>query len=1051
MVTCSSCGQENPEGFRFCGNCGASLEPVPAPRETRKTVTVVFSDVTGSTALGEQLDPESLRRVMGRYFDEMKAVVEAHEGTVEKFIGDAVMAVFGIPIVHEDDALRAVRAAAEMRDRLAALNEELERDWGVRIEVRTGVNTGEVVAGDGSGGQRFATGDAVNVAKRFEEAAPPGEILLGETTWRLVRDAVDVERLEDLALKGKGKPVGAYRLRSIEPEAMGRARSLDSPMVGRERERSLLQQAYERSVGEPACHLFTVLGAAGVGKSRLLAEFLEGLGDSATIAHGRCLPYGEGITFRPVLELVRTLIGDEDPSTIADHLGEDENAELIAGHISAAVGMTDGTSPKEETSWAVRKLLEAEARERPLVVVFDDIQWGQPTFLDLVEYVSDLSREAPILLVCLARPELLDARPGWGGGKFNATSVLLEPLGEEEAAELIDNLLGRAELDAAVRDRVAEAAEGNPLFVEEMLAMLIDDGLLERQNGSWTATGDLGSVSVPPTIHALLSARLDRLEPNERSVIERASVEGKVFHRGAVVALAPDIGNEVGGHLQRLVRKELLRPDDPEFPGEDAFRFRHLLIRDAAYNAMPKELRADLHERFAGWLERMAGDRILEYEEILGFHLEQAYRYRDELAPLDDDGRALGAQAAERLASAGHRALGRGDAPAAKSLFERTLAVLPPDGPARPRLLCDLGLALTDLGEIGRAETVLSEARAAAAAHDDAVSAAVAHLRWTFVHLLSGHSQMAESRQEVGEAVRELEQLQEEAVLAEAYSMLGTLRMWTGLCAEAIDALERSVLLARRAGADEVANRSLVWLLVAAHWGPTPVPEALALCDRVRSEGGRNIEAFADTSAGHFHRMAGDWEKGTELILGGRKVLHELGQHVNAASTRMASARGEYFMGRLEAAEEELRLAYAELESMGEKGYLSTVVAILALVLCAQSRYDEAEEAALNARELGAEDDFTTELYWRYAQAEVLASRSEFDDARTLLDEADQLLEGTDYISDNAAGLISRSTVEKAAGNREAAMAALQTAMALFESKGDVMAATFTRERLAVL
>ena len=663
MPICPHCGQENPEGFRFCGACGASLEAVPAPRETRKTVTVVFSDVTGSTALGEQLDPESLRRVMGRYFDEMKAVVEAHEGTVEKFIGDAVMAVFGIPIVHEDDALRAVRAAAEMRDRLVALNEELERDWGVRIEVRTGVNTGEVVAGDGSGSQRFATGDAVNVAKRFEEAAPPGEILLGETTWKLVRDAVEVEALEGLSLKGKGKPVSAYRLSAIEPEAEGRARRLDSPMVGRDRERTLLGHAYERAAGERSCHLFTVLGAAGVGKSRLIAEFVGGLGESATVVRGRCLPYGEGITFWPVLEIVRRLHGD-DLGSIATSLAGDENAELIAERVAGAVGLSGPAGSSEETFWAVRKLLEAHARERPLVIVFDDVHWGEPTFLDLVEHIADLSRDAPIFLVCLARPDLLDARPGWSGGKFNATSVLLEPLGEEDSAELIANLLGRAELEPEVRTRVTEAAEGNPLFVEEMLGMLIDDGLLERQNGHWLASGDLASVAVPPTIQALLSARLDRLEPSERAVVERASIEGKVFHRGAVAELAPtEVRNDVGGHLQSLVRKELLRPDQSAFVGDDAFRFRHLLIRDAAYEAMPKELRSELHERFASWLERVAGDRVLEYEEILGFHLEQAYRYRLELSPPDDAARDVGAKAAERLGSAGERALSRSDCP----------------------------------------------------------------------------------------------------------------------------------------------------------------------------------------------------------------------------------------------------------------------------------------------------------------------------------------------------------------------------------------------------
>ena len=705
------CGQENPEGFRFCGACGASLEAVPAPRETRKTVTVVFSDVTGSTALGEQLDPESLRRVMGRYFDEMKAVVESHEGTVEKFIGDAVMAVFGIPVVHEDDALRAVRAAAEMRERLAALNEELERDWGVRIDVRTGVNTGEVVAGDPSGGQRFATGDAVNVAKRFEEAAPANEILLGATTYRLVRDAVEVEQVADLTLKGKSAPVDAFRLLSIEPGAAGRARRLDSPMVGRERERTALHQAYERAAGERACHLFTVLGTAGVGKSRLVSEFLDGLGERATVVHGRCLPYGEGITFWPLREVIRTLYGEDFPSTIRARLAGDENAELIAERLGAALGHVESIGPTDETSWAVRKLFEALARERPFVVVFDDLQWAAPTFLDLVEHIADWSRDAPILLVCLARPELLEGRPRWSGGKFNATSVLLEPLNEAESGELVGNLLGRAQLAGEVRARVMNAAEGNPLFVEEMFAMLIDDGLLERSNGDWVPTGDLATVTVPPTIQALLSARLDRLGPTERAVSERASIEGKVFHRGAVVELSSEeIRSEVGSHLEALVRKELVRPDHAQFPGEDAFRFRHQLIRDAAYDAMSKELRAELHEQFAAWLENAAGDRVLEYEEILGFHLEQAYRYRAELAPVDEAARDLASRAAERLSSAGEHARLRGDMAAAADLLDRAASLLPNDDARRRKLLPALLDATIEAGQLSRASDAVTEA-----------------------------------------------------------------------------------------------------------------------------------------------------------------------------------------------------------------------------------------------------------------------------------------------------------------------------------------------------
>jgi class 3 adenylate cyclase/tetratricopeptide (TPR) repeat protein len=994
----------------------------------RKTVTVVFSDVTGSTALGERLDPESLRRVMGRYFDEMKAVVERHEGTVEKFIGDAVMAVFGIPIVHEDDALRAVRAAAEMREQLNALNEELERDWGVRIEVRTGVNTGEVVAGNGSSGQRFATGDAVNVAKRFEEAAPPGEILLGDTTWRLVRDAVEVEPLDDLELKGKSGSVMAYRLLSIQPGAAGRARRLNSPMVGRDRERAALVQAYERVVGDRACHLFTVLGAAGVGKSRLIAEFLNGLGESAAAVQGRCLPYGDGITFWPVLEVVRML-----------------------GAEPASVGLAEATSPSDETAWAVRKLFEARAQERPLVVVFDDVQWGEPTFLDLVEHVADLSRDAPILLVCLARPELLDSRSGWAGGKFNATSVLLEPLAEDESAELINNLLGRTELDAEVRARVAEAAEGNPLFVEEMLGMLIDDGLLERQNGYWIATGDLKAVSVPPTIHALLSARLDRLGPDERAVVERGSVEGRVFHRGAVAELAPrEIRDGVTGHLQALVRKELLRPDSAEFVGDDAFRFRHILIRDAAYNAMPKELRAELHERFAAWLEHVAGPRVIEYEEILGFHLEQAHRYRVELAPLDDRAQSLGRAAATHLSAAAERALARGDAPAAASLFERALKIVPPESPDVPRMLCDLGLALSDRGEFQRAERVLADALSAAEARNEPATGAAALMRSTWVQLLSGGALMNESKAKIVESVHALEKLQDESGLAEAYSFLGTLLTWTGRCADAAEVLQRSIALAQQQGDTKTATRSIVWLLTNAIWGPMPVEEGLRLCDRfLEDPASRQMQGSVTVYQGVLHAMVGRWGEAQDEIRTGRILLEELGQHVIVGSTSIPVARMERFTDQLAEAEEELRQGYRLLDQMGERGYLSTVSALLALVLCAQHRYEEAEAYALDARELGAEDDITTQLYWRCAQAEVLASRGEFDEAFRLAQEAQDVIDATDYTTDRAAALMSRAVVEKAAHNRDRARSALEQAVALFEEKGDVTGAAHSRDLIA--
>ncbi len=604
MVVCPECGHENPDGARFCNECATSLDAAPTPRETRKTVTVLFCDVAGYTETGERLDPEALRRLQSRYFDDARVALERHGATVEKFIGDAVMAVFGTPQLHEDDALRAVRAALELRKAIEELG----------LEARIGINTGEVVAGSGDA---LVTGDSVNVAARLEQAAEPGVILIGESTQRLLSGAVTSELAGPVEAKGKAEPLRAWRLVDVRADAEAVPRRLDSPLVGREREHAALRQAYDRAAQERSCHLFTILGAAGVGKSRLAAELVAEVRVRARVATGRCLPYGEGITYWPLHELLIDV--DDERARPAQ--------ELLKAELS---------SP-EELFLIVRKLLETLAREQPLLVVFDDVHWADPTFLDLVDHVSDLSRDAPILLVCLARPDLLDQRPGWGGGKLNATSVLLEPLAEEDCERLISSFLGQSELEQEARSRILEAAEGNPLFVEEMLEMLIDDGLLERNNGSWVASRDLSEVAVPPTIQALLAARLDRLSDEERAVAQRGAVEGKVFHHGAVSELAPEsIRRRLSAHLLSLVRKELVRPYEAEFAGEDAYRFRHLLIRDAAYQSLSKADRAQLHERFASWLEGRLGGADEDYEEILGYHLEQAYRCRVELGSPDD-------------------------------------------------------------------------------------------------------------------------------------------------------------------------------------------------------------------------------------------------------------------------------------------------------------------------------------------------------------------------------------------------------------------------------
>jgi class 3 adenylate cyclase/tetratricopeptide (TPR) repeat protein len=1042
MPTCPQCGQENPEGFKFCGSCGAVLaEEAPAPREVRKTVTVVFSDVTGSTALGERLDPESLRRVMSRYFDEMQAVVEAHEGTVEKFIGDAVMAVFGIPVLHEDDAVRAVRAAAEMRERLAELNEELERNWGVTIAVRTGVNTGEVVAGDASsGGQRFATGDAVNVAKRLEEAAPPNEILLGVTTHNLVRDAVEVEAVAALELKGKGEPVKAYRLLSIEPGAEGRTRRLDSPMVGRERERALLERAYERAAGERGCHLFTVLGTAGVGKSRLLAEFLKGLGDNATVVGGRCLPYGEGITFWPLLEVLRKLYGEELVSAIATRLAGDENAELIANRVGAAVGLAESGSATEETFWAVRKLFEAQASEQPLVLVFDDLQWGQPTFLDLLEHVADWSRDAPILLICLARPEFLDDRPGWGGGKFNATSVLLERLSDEDSAELVLNLLGRAGLAEDVRARITDAAEGNPLFVEEMLAMLIDDGLLERSNGDWVPSGDFESVAVPPTIQALLAARLDRLGPSERSVIERASVEGKVFHRGGVVELSPtDARAGVGGHLHALVRKELVRPDTAELPGEDAFRFRHLLIRDAAYDGMPKELRAELHERFAAWLERAAGRRrFVEYEEILGYHLEQAYGYRMELAPVDDAVRELGKRAAGHLESAGRRALVRGDRPATTNLLGRAHALLPPGDTRVPELLVERGAALREQGELGGADRLFAEAADSARVLGNRALELRAELERASVRTGFDPEGEVWLRELTETAIPELESLGDEHGLSVAWRMVAHRHLVDMRFADTERALRRSIEHAGRAGDRRAELDGLIWLIRLHTFGPEPVDVGIRLCEQTlaKADVEPELASVATRVLGVLYGLRGEFDRGRALLAQARAMQLELGMEMTRATETMLGAQLELLAQDYDAAEGLLRPSIEILSRAGEKGYLSTVIGYLAQVCYRQGKYDEAEELARQAEEAGGADDVETQRLSLAVKAKVLARRGETAEAESLAQSAVELLAPTDALVAKAEVMLDLAEVLELAGRPDEASSAAREAVRLYAAKG---------------
>jgi class 3 adenylate cyclase/tetratricopeptide (TPR) repeat protein len=1061
VLVCANCGQENPEGASFCLRCGQPLVPVGvvAPtRESRKTVTVLFSDVTGSTALGEQLDPESLRRVMGRYFAEMRAVLEAHGGTVEKFIGDAVMAVFGIPVLHEDDALRAVRAASDMRDHLAALNDQLEQDHGVRILVRTGVNTGEVVAGDPDAGQTLVTGDAVNVAARLEQTATPGEILIGETTHRLTRDAVEAEQLEPLALKGKEAAVAAYRLVAVRPGEAGVARRLDSPMVGRDRQLRLMAQAFESATADRACNLFTVLGSAGVGKSRLVQEFLSSVEGAATL-RGRCLPYGDGITFWPLREMVlqaADITGDEGPEAARERIlallpGSDDDA-LIADRLIQVAGLGDSPAPgtTEDLFWAMRKLLESMAQSSPLVAVIDDIHWAEPTLLDLIEHVAEWTRDSPVFLVCIARPELLELRPGWGGGRVNVTTTLLEPLTEQESEELVSNLLGHAQLEESARVRIAEAAEGNPLFVEEMLSMLIDDGLLRRSNGDWVPAGDLSQVRVPPTIRALLAARLDRLEHEERAVIERASVVGKVFYGGAVAQLSPEpIRQKVPGHLMTLVRKELIRRDPSRFAGDESFRFRHILIRDAAYEGMSKETRADLHEAFAQWLAGEMAERTAEFDEVLGYHFEQAFGYRRELGPIGDRDREVARLAADHLARAAGRALARRDLHAAAGLLTRTKDLLPPGAPGRLELLVDLAAALFDMGAFARGEVAITEALEGAKAQGDRA------IEWRARIVQEGRQDRTAAWGDTGaiaeEAIRVFEELGDDLGLSRAWVLIAG-ALWNANQAEQTGiALQKAIDYARRVGATRDVAECLQWMTGVLLWGPTSALEGIARCqDMLKDVGGnRFLEAGILTAMACLQAMQGQADEARASLARGMAYHQDLGTNVLGAM--QTAARGSMvadLVGDRAWAEQLARRGYEELTRMGEKGYLSTLVTVVADLVFYRGDDDEALELTRVSEEASAPDDLSSLISWRGVRAKVLARRGQTEEAGTLAGEAIRLGEGTDNLEVRARSTWNLAEVLRMSGRPDAAAEEYRRAMGLWEQKGNLVQVGRCRQRL---
>ena len=950
----------------------------------RKTVTVLFCDLTGSTALGETLDPERLRAVLARYFDGMKAIVEKHGGSVEKFIGDAVMAVFGVPLLHEDDAMRALRAAAEMRDALPGLG----------LEGRIGVMTGEVVTGTE---ERLATGDAVNVAARLEQAARSGEVLIGRPTLELVRDAVDVEPIEPLELKGKSEAVPAYRLLRVHevPE-----RSRGELFVGRARELEIVREGWERVLAGEHCELITIAGDPGVGKSRLAAEALASI--DASILRGRCPPYGEGITYWPVVEVLKQL-----------QVPPPEGAAAAA--VGSLLGETEASTSAEEIAWAFRKTLEHAAAERPVVVVFDDIQWGEEVFLDLIEHVALLSSGASILLFCIARPELTERRPSW------PVAIRLEPLGDADIDELIpERIIGE------LRDKIARTSGGNPLFIEEMLAVARETD---------------GQVVVPPTLQALLAARVDHLETAERSVLERGAIEGEIFHRGAVQALSPQ-ETQVTSRLAALVRRELIRPTEPLFSGEDGFRFRHILIRDAAYDALPKATRADLHERMASWLEE-EGTELVELDELIGYHLEQACRYRAELGTPDDG--TLAAAARRRLVTGGHRAVRRQDYAAAASLLERAAALAPSD---------QLDLALENaLGEAlfwsGRSDEALRRAdllAERAAATGDRVGEISARIKaGVFALNLTPEGATEELAASINRDLPELEAAGNHMALYIAYSALAEVAHLRARVDVALEASERAFAHAQ---AGHVPTENLGSLAAYRYFGSTPAPDLLEWLDENEPRGAQN--QFLRAYRAMTLAMLGRADEGRAILAESRANQAERGGGTLLANLLSFECVDlELWAGDPTAAAEFGAEGFRLHEEMGNRDFLPFAAGNFARALYELDRLDEADRWAGRSAEIGTSDDALKEMHWRQVKAKVLARRGEQAEGERLAREAVAIGDGTDSLIGQGDAYADLAEVLFLGVKPDEAAAALRSALDRYERKGHIVLAQRIRERLA--
>jgi DNA-binding SARP family transcriptional activator len=1009
------------------------LVAAPDQAERRKHVAVAVIDIVVGADGGRELDPELVSRASGRAFEVVAASAARHHGLVYRAAGGRVITVFGAASAHEDDALRATRAVVDGGSALRTLAAELERDVGVRLGLQAGIEAGVALVGRDDAGDLSISGNVLFSAERAAVSAANDEIVIGGTARSLL---VGAARIEPLAPADDERPLG--RLLELVARPSTSAKPHGGRLVGRADELAELRHALARTIRERRCLLVTVLGEAGIGKSRLALELQRHEEGHARMVWGACRSYGEGVTLSPLTDIVTELVED---ATIwagaAARLGGDDEAEQVASVIAGAVGAGEPLGTTEEVFWAARRLLEVMARERPLVVVFDDVHWAEPTFLDLVEHVAEWSRDAAILLICLARPELIEERPSWGSGRVNAATLLLEPLSAAESNMLVAELPVGRELAPEARMRIASFGGGNPFFVEQLLAVAAQE------------PGFAAELSSPPTVQALLGARLDRLGPGERVVLEHASVVGVEFAVDALAELMPKhLRGSAPVELERLARRRLVRPLEGGVLRSDRHAFTHVLIREAAYDSLPKHRRAALHARLAGWFEEQIVDQPPELDEVVGYHLEQAHRYRHELGQVGADVPALAERAAARLAAAGRRADALGDMPKAVSLLGRASGLLDPDHPARAETLAELGEALRDAGDLERAETTLSEAIEAAARSGDAAAEARAlAVRWQVRLQTDPLVSFEEVASAIGATMDRLLELGHERGLAKAWVSLAEVPWLRGQAAASEQALERGLAYARSCGDTRTEALALNSLVGVVFSGPTPVELAIRRCEQVLEQtptGGR-VAASALRALAGLYAMEGRFREAWEFVARDRAILRDLGLKVVTSSSSAVAGLVAMLEGEPARAEAELRWGYQVLDEMGDRNGLATVAAALAEAVLVQGRNAEALACTDLSRREGAPEDLTIQVQWRGPCAQALARRGQFDEADRLARQGVELAERTDFLDVHGNALMDLGEVLRLAGRPAEATAAARAALTLYERKGNLVSASRAR------